>query len=64
MSAVRMFFTRVMSLFRRRRLDADLDEEVRAHLDLLAAEYERHGMSAGQARAAARRAFGGVDQMK
>jgi len=64
MSAVRMFFTRVMSLFRRRRLDADLDEEVRAHLDLLAAEYERHGMSAGQARAAARRTFGGVDQMK
>jgi len=30
----------------------------------LATEYQRHGMSAGQARAAARRTFGGVDQMK
>ncbi|HZM91999.1 MAG TPA: ABC transporter permease [Vicinamibacterales bacterium] len=64
MSSSRIFFTRVMSLFRRGRLDADLDAEVRAHLDLLAAEYARHGMSDGEARAAARRAFGGVDQMK
>jgi predicted permease len=64
MSSLRIFFTRVMSLFRRGRLDADLDDEVRAHLDLLAAEYERRGMSHGEARAAARRAFGGVDQMK
>jgi predicted permease len=64
MSPFRIFFRRVVSLFRRRQLDADLDEEVRAHLDLLAVEYERRGMSTPDARAAARRAFGGVEQMK
>jgi predicted permease len=41
-----------------------LDEEVRAHLDLLAADYQRRGMSPDDARDAARRAFGGVEQMK
>ena len=45
------------------RLD-DLDEEVRTHLDLLAADYERRGLSAADARAAARRDFGGVVQTK
>ncbi|HZM91998.1 MAG TPA: ABC transporter permease [Vicinamibacterales bacterium] len=55
---------RVLSLFQRRRIDADLDDEVRAHLELLASEYERRGLSAGQARLAARRAFGGIEQMK
>jgi hypothetical protein len=49
MFVVRMFFTRVRSLLWRDRLDADLDDEVQAHRDLLAVEYERHGMSAGQA---------------
>jgi predicted permease len=57
-------FTRVLSLFQRRRIDADLDDEVRAHLELLASEYERRGLNAGQARLAARRAFGGIEQMK
>ena len=30
--------------------DADLDDEVRTHLELLAAEYERRGLSADEAR--------------
>jgi predicted permease len=64
MPNLRVIVSRVRGLLRRGRLDADLDDEVRAHLDLLAAEYERRGMSHGEARAAARRAFGGVDQMK
>jgi predicted permease len=51
-------------LFRRRQRDADLDDEIRTHLELLAAEYERRGMTSGAARLAARRAFGGVQQMK
>jgi putative ABC transport system permease protein len=49
---------------RRRRADDRLDEEIRAHLDLLAAEYERRGMTPEQARRAARRDFGGVEPMK
>jgi len=46
------------------RTAAELDEEIAAHLDLLARDYERHGMSAAEARHAARRAFGGVAQMR
>jgi len=63
-ATLRSALARVLSLFRRRRLDADLDEEIRSHLDLLAADYERRGMRREDARLAARRAFGGVEQMK
>jgi hypothetical protein len=62
--SIRAVVSRIASLFRRRQQDADLDDEIRAHLDLLAAEYERRGMTPGQARFAARREFGGVQQMK
>ncbi len=51
-------------MFRRRHLDDQLDEEIRGHLDLLAAEYERRGLTPEQARRAARRDFGGVEPMK
>ena len=37
---------------------------MQAHLDLLAGDYERRGLSPADARAAARRAFGGVEQIK
>src|SRR5262245_25466903 len=50
-------------MFRRHR-DTDLDHEIEAHLDLLAQEYVRRGYSAQAAREAARRDFGGVEQMK
>ncbi len=40
-----------------------LTEEIKAHLDLLAAEHERRGLSRAAARAAARREFGGVVHM-
>jgi predicted permease len=39
-------------------------EEMRAHLELQAAENQQRGMSADEARYAARRAFGGVEQIK
>jgi putative ABC transport system permease protein len=54
----------LQSFFRRDRFERDLDDEVRAHLDLLAADYERKGLTPVQARAAARRDFGGVEQVK
>src|SRR6266545_2989981 len=53
-----------MTLFTRRRRDGDLDDEIRAHIDLLAAEHERRGMSPTEARYAARRTFGAVEPMK
>ena len=35
---------RALATFLRRHLDRDLDDEIGAHLDLLAREYERQGM--------------------
>jgi putative ABC transport system permease protein len=55
---------RVHALLKRVRHDGDLDEEIRAHIDLLAAENERRGMSPTEARYAARRAFGAIEPMK
>lgn len=61
---MRILLSRLASLFRRARLDAALDADIRAHLELLAADYERQGMSPVDARFAARRAFGAVEAMK
>jgi hypothetical protein len=44
--------------------DADLDEEIATHLDLLAGQYRRRGLSASAARLAARRDFGGLSQTR
>ena len=58
------FFARVAGLFDRRRRDADLDDEVRFHLEMMIDEFQRRGMSADEARAAARRHVGRTTQMK
>jgi putative ABC transport system permease protein len=52
------------NLFSGRRADAELDEEVRAHLELLIDEKIRAGMAADEARRAARIELGGIEQVK
>ena len=52
------------NLLSRRRVDADLDREVRAHLDLLIDENLRAGMGRAEAERAARLELGGVEQVK
>jgi hypothetical protein len=47
-----------------RRVEADLDQEVRSHLELLIAENIRAGMPPNEARRAARIELGGVEQVK
>ena len=67
MSAWRAFVVRCRDLVQpdaARRRRAVLDEEMRAHLDALAADYERRGLSPDDARAAARRDFGGATQIQ
>ncbi len=64
MNWVRMFGSRLAGLFRRRALDADLDAELRTHMDALTEENIRRGMSREEASQAARREFGGVEQTK
>jgi putative ABC transport system permease protein len=61
---MRALLFRLRALFTRNRIERELDDEVRTHLQMLADEYVRHGMTPEQARHAARRAFGGVEQMK
>jgi putative ABC transport system permease protein len=55
---------RLRSLFRRSRMERELDAELAFHLDMLAAQHEARGLSPQAARRAARQAFGGVDQIK
>src|ERR1700688_3019374 len=52
------------NLFLSRRVEADLDNEVRSHLELMTAENMRAGMGPEQARRAARMELGGVEQVK
>jgi macrolide transport system ATP-binding/permease protein len=52
------------NLFLTRRVDADLDQEVHSHLELLIEEKMRAGMPAADARRAARIELGGVEQVK
>jgi putative ABC transport system permease protein len=55
---------RVRALFEAGRADMQLDAEIRDHLDSLMADHMRRGLAREDARAAARRDFGGVDQVK
>ena len=61
---MRPFLSRVLELVRRRSRDRQLDDEVQAHLDLLTDEHIARGLPVEAARLAARRSFGGVDQIK
>jgi predicted permease len=54
----------VRNLFLARSVEAELDEEVRAHLEMLVEEKVREGMTVGDGRRAARMELGGVDQVK
>jgi len=56
--------SRGAALFRRKKLDADLDEELRAHIDLAIDENRARGMNEPQARTAALRSLGGVTQTR
>jgi predicted permease len=55
---------RIRSLFSGTRIERDLDEELRFHVEAHTDELIRSGMSPAAARTAALRAFGGVDQIK
>ncbi len=52
------------NLFHRNQLDSDLDDELRAYVELVASEKMRSGMPAEEAYRAALREVGGVDQVK
>ena len=61
---VRVLLSRLLDLVHWDPRDARLRQEIQTHLDLLTDEYIAQGMARPDARAAARRAFGGVDQVR
>ena len=64
MSRVRRFLLRLDAFLRTGRAERELNRELQAHLALLQDEFERRGMAPDEARRAARRAFGGVEQTR
>jgi macrolide transport system ATP-binding/permease protein len=64
MPKVRAWLSRLIGLFRKNRRDAEMTEEMQAHLDLLTERKIAAGISPNEAKNAARREFGGLEQIK
>ena len=64
MPRLRTWFSRLLGLFSKNRRDAEMAEEIQAHLDLLTERNIAAGMSPNEARNAALRLFGGIEQTK
>ena len=64
MSAFRAWWSRALDVVRSGRREERLSKEMQAHLELLADDFVAQGLSPADARLAARKAFGGVDQVK
>jgi putative ABC transport system permease protein len=61
---LRIITLRLRSLFRRSDVERELDEELQYHVERQTAENIKHGMTPNAARAAALRAFGGIEFQK
>ncbi|HWC98156.1 MAG TPA: ABC transporter permease [Candidatus Sulfopaludibacter sp.] len=61
---MRRFLARCTALLWRGHAERELEREVAAHLALMEEDFARRGMTAPEARLAARRAYGGVDLAK
>src|SRR5688500_14694077 len=64
MTPLRRFLRRLAAPFRSSQAEHDLAREIRSHLQLLEDRFIAQGMSPEEARFAAQRAFGGVEQAK
>ena len=64
MSALRVLVARVRELFKGGRLERDLSDELQAHLDYLTDEHVRRGLTRDEARRAAYRDLGGLEQTR
>ena len=64
MNRVREWTQRTVGMFRKRKRDAELEEELSAHLEMLVEQNVERGMTPEEARRAARIALGGGEQIK
>jgi hypothetical protein len=58
------FLYKLRNFLQHGRAEQDLAREISAHLGLLEDDFRRRGMSADEARLAAKRAYGGIEQAK
>jgi hypothetical protein len=64
MARWRRIIAKLRGLAANERAEEDLAREIASHLTLLADDFERRGMPPDEARLAARRAYGGMEQAK
>ena len=64
MSTFKIFLLKLRTLFRKGNLELELADEIQSHLEMQIEDNQRQGMSPDEARYAALRKFGGVDQVK
>jgi predicted permease len=64
MAELHSWFSRLFGLFRKKNGEAEMAEELRQHLEGLIERHIADGMSPGDARNAALKEFGGVEQIK
>jgi len=64
MTRLRIILHRLLGLFLRRKFERELEDEIRAHLEMQIEDYLRQGMSLEEAERGARLKFGGVEQVK
>src|SRR5438309_927554 len=64
MTWLRILIHRVRGMFLKRNLERELEDEIRSHLEMQIDDNQRQGMSPDEARYAALRTFGGVEQVK
>jgi putative ABC transport system permease protein len=64
MSHVKRFVLRLLNLFRRNHAERQVARELDSHLRLMQDDFERRGLTPDEARLAARRAFGGIEQAR
>ena len=64
MSWARVVAARLRGLFEHKRLERELDDEVRFHLEMQIEDNLKAGMNPAEARYAALRSFGAIEPMK
>src|SRR5262245_46394871 len=61
---MRRFFARLANLFRSGNAEREMTREIDAHLALIQEDFERRGLAPQEAKLAARRSYGGIEQAK
>ena len=64
MRSIRSFLARLRALFTRSTLDREMAEQMQLHLELMIEENMANGMTSEEARQAAVKKFGGIEQLK